>query len=143
MANVKLATASYALSAGGASGFSVMALSYAFSAPNDYAVPTGRVTLCITNGCTTAPIHVEMRSVWEGVSGVSSTSPMTVALLSNTYGFGGSAPVAQTLTLLPSGADAVLPYQFVAGSALQVWVLAASTVADAAGCSGQVTLWGN
>ena len=140
--NVRLATASYALSAAGASGFSLMVLSYALSSPQDFAAPQGTVTFCITNESTTAPLHVELRSIWTGFNGVSQTTPMTVALVSNPLTFGGSAMLAQTLVLLPSGMDAMIPFNWVAGSGLQAWILAASTVADAAGCSGQAILFG-
>ena len=142
LTNVRLATASYALSAAGASGFSLMVLSYALSSPQDFAAPQGTVTLCITNDSTTAPIHVELRSIWTGFNGVSQTTPVIHALTSNAQTYGGSALQNQQQTLLVSGQGAVLPFTYVVGSGIQVWLIAASSIADAAGCSGQVGLWG-
>lgn len=140
LTNTRLALASYALSAGGTCGFSLVALSYALSAPHDFA--PGTVVVCLTNESTTAPLHVEVRSQWTDMASTVRTTPLTVARVSNSLGFGGTSSVqAQTLTLLASGQDATLPFQFWAGSMIQVVVYAASTVADAAGCSGQVALW--
>jgi hypothetical protein len=141
---MRLATASYAfLSAGGTCGASLLALSYAYQGIMDYGAPGGMFTVAITNAASTAPLHVEVRTTWTDLRGVSQTTPVPVGRPSNTQTFGGSALATQTLTLLLSGQGGLLTYEHVAGSALQVWILTASTVADAAGVSGAVTLWGN
>lgn len=140
LVNSRLALASYVMSAAGASGASLMVLSYAMPAPND--LWGGNVfTVHLTNAAPTAPLHVQMRTTWTDMNGTSQTTPVTLGFVSNTQTFGGSALYAQTLAFLVSGQGAVIPFGNVTGSAVQVWLLAASTTADAAGVSGAVQLW--
>lgn len=120
--NLRLGIASYALSAGGAAGFSLLVLSYAVP-PNWLGGNAGNFVVGITNDSNTAPFNVNMRSTWLDQNGVSQTTP---------------SQISYTLT---SGQDAILSFTGIAGSALQVWIIAQAAVADAAGCSGQVTLW--
>ena len=139
--NTRLALASYALSAGGACGFSLVALSYLMSAPQDFT--PGTVVVAVTNDSTTGPIHVQVRTTWTDQNSAVQTVPLTVDYVSNAATFGGVASTVapRSVVLLLSGIGAVLPFQFYTGSALQVVILAASTVADAAGVSGQISLW--
>ena len=140
LVNSVLATESYVMSPGGASGYSLLAISYPMSSPNDFWVDN---TFCValTNTQTVAPIHVEIRGTWTDMNGVSQTTAMPVGFPSNTQTYGGSAVALQTLTLLLSGQNATIPINNVIGSGLQVWLLAASTTATNQGASGSITLW--
>lgn len=140
MVNALLASVSYVMSPGGASGYSLMALSCPISVSQDF---WSENTYCIavTNTVTTSPMHVEVRATWTDLNGVSQTTAIPTAKVSNFQGFGGSAIALQTLTLLLSGQNAVIPIDYVIGSAVQVWLLAASTTATNVGPSGLITLW--
>ena len=140
LVNSLLASVSYAMAPAGASGFSTLALSYVLSAPNDFW-PANTFCVGVVNTQTVAPLHVELRTTWTDINGVSQTTPLTVGRVSNTQTYGGSALYAQTLTLLLSGQNAIVPYDNIIGSAIQVWLLAASTTATNQGASGSITLW--
>ena len=140
MANNLLANALYSISAAGASGFSQLAISCPLPGPLGYGVEN---TFCvaITNTQPAAPIHVEGRTTWTDANGTSQTTPIPVAYISNLFTFGGSALITQTLTLLTSGQNAIVRFDNVIGSALQIWLYAASTTATNVGASGAITLW--
>jgi hypothetical protein len=140
LTNSRLAVGSWALSAGGTSGASMVALSYALSAPNDF---WGNNTFVIglTNNSTTAPLLIEMRTVWTGLNGVSCTAPMMITTASNIQSYGNSGVEPKTAYLLASGKGGLLPFTGVVASTIQCIIMAASTTADAAGASGSITLW--
>ena len=119
--NLRLGIASYALSAGGAAGFSLLVLSY--PVPAMWLGQGGTLVVGITNAAPTAPFNVNMRSTWTDQNGVSQTTP------------------SQSSYALTSGQNALLSFTGMVGSAMQVWIIAQAAVADAAGCSGHVTLW--
>jgi hypothetical protein len=97
--------------------------------------------VAVTNRVSNAPLLVELRSVWTDLNGVSTTTPVIPRYISNTATFGGAALQASPQTLLLSGTHAQIVYPAAAGTAVQVWLLAASSIADNAGCSGAVALW--
>ena len=136
--NVRLALASYALSGNGTCGFSAVALSYPMSAPSDFST----FVVALANDSTVAPIHVEMRSVWTANNGFAQTMSIPLAWVSNPFGFGGTSAVfPQTLAVLASGKNMLLPVQNFVGSSLQVVVLFASNTASTIVASGQISLW--
>ena len=140
LTNSKLVTTSYALSAGGVSGFSMVALSYVLSSPNDLW-NGATFTVAITNDAPTAPLLVEVRTAWQGMNGASCVTPLAVDRISNNQSFGNSGALPVTATLLTSGRGGTLTYTGVAGSAIQVVIMSASSLADAQGCSGSISLW--
>ena len=119
--NLRLGIASYALSAGSVVGFSLLVLSYPIPAMG-FGQP-GTFVVGITNAAQTAPFNVNMRSTWTDQNGVSQTT------------------ASQNSYALTSGQNALLSFAGMVGSTMQVWIIAQAAVADAAGCSGQVTLW--
>lgn len=136
--NVRLTLASYALSGNGTCGFSAVALSYPMSAPSDF----GTFVVTIANDSTVAPLHVEFRSVWTANNGLTQTMALPLAFVSNPLGFGGTSAVfPQTLLVLASGKNMLLPLHDWVGSSLQVVVLFASNTASTIVASGQIGLW--
>ena len=139
--NTLLANALYSFSAVGGSGASVLAASVVFSAPGGDNARQGRYAVLVTNNTSHAPLHIETRVVFTDVQGISTVVPHTLFLVSNTQSFGGSAAQAQSLILLLSGQDALVPLEVVAGSALQIILLAASNTSATAAISGVVQVW--
>lgn len=140
--NVLLGISNYTLSHAGVCGASV-AVSFTLSSPANYMEPQGRVTVFITNDTTVAPIHVEPRLLFTDLCGVVLSMPLAVGLLSNTQPFGSaqSALQIQTLFMLLSGQDAAIPMVGVAGSALNIVIMAASNTASGTNITGTVAAW--
>ena len=133
--NMLAALGSYAFGASAASGVSLTAISYTF--PNGLdTLLAGSMVLCIKNTHTADPVHVEMRSIWTDVNGVSQTTTIGVALS------GTSAPTIQKLIWVGSSEGVVIPYTNIVGSALKVVVLNAISGTAGTGASGTVSLWG-
>ena len=139
--NTLLANVAYSFSAVGGSGASVIAASVVLSAPGGDSQRQGRYAVLVTNNTSHAPLHVEPRVVFTDVTGVSTVVPHTMFLVSTTQSFGGSAAQVQSLLLLLSGQDALIPLEVLAGSALQIVLLAASTTSATAAISGMVAVF--
>jgi hypothetical protein len=141
MANTLLANAMYTLSAEGVCGASLMAVSFALSSPGGDYARQGRYVVTLTNDATVAPLHVQPRVVFTNRMGTSTTVVHTLFLASNTQAYGGSAPQAFGIVLVPSGQTLALPIEVVAGSVLQVWLMCASNPASSVYISGAAALW--
>lgn len=139
--NAQLANVAWTLSAEGLCGASITALSYLFSSPWGLQPPGGKYVLTCVNDDDTAPLHIESRVIWTDNAGTVRNTPYTQYLLSNTQSFGGSAAEAHTLVLVLSGGDVSIPLDVLAGSGLQVVILAASDIASATIVSGFMSLW--
>lgn len=139
--NTLLANVTYSFSAVGGSGTSVIAASVALSAPGDDYRRQGRYAIVVTNNTSNVPLHIEPRVVFTNVLGVSTVVPHTLYLASNAQTFGGSAAQVQSLVLLLSGQNALVPLEVLAGSALQVVIMAASNPTATAAISGVVQIW--
>lgn len=139
--NTLLANVTYSFSAVGGSGASVLAASVVLSAPGGDGQRQGRYAVMVTNNTTNAPLHVEPRVVFTDVTGVSVVVPHTLYLASNSQPYGGSAAQAQSLILFLSGQNALIPLEVLAGSALQIVLLAASNTSATAAISGVVQVW--
>ena len=139
--NTLLANVLYSFSAAGGSGTSVLAASVVLSAPGGDIQRQGRYAVLVTNNTSHVPLHLEPRVVCTDIQGVSTVVPHTMFLVSTTQSFGGSAAQAQSLILLLSGQDAIIPLDMVAGSALQIILLAASTTSATAAISGICQVW--
>lgn len=133
--NLLAAQGTYALGASAASGVSAVALSYTL--PNGLrSMMGGAVVLCVMNNHPTDAVHVQLRSIWTDMNGVSQTSVLGV-------GFSGtSAMTVQKMVLVASSESITIPYTNVIGSALQVVVLNAQAGVSSLGASGSVSIWG-
>jgi hypothetical protein len=141
LTNVRFALSNWALSGPLACGASLMLLSHPLSTYNDF-MPLRSVMVGVTNANSTLPVHIELRTVWTDINSALQTTPVVMERVSNTNAFGGSAFVAQSLLLLQSGNGAMVPYPVLAGSAMQVWMMLAASLASGSVASGQVTMWG-
>ena len=141
MANTRLVNVFYTLSAEGVSGTSLMAASWAMSAPAGDPRREGAYVVMVTNNAPTAPLHLHPRVVFTDPGGTSTTVAHVLNLISTTQAYGLSAPQVQTGVILLSGQGIALPLEFLAGSALQIWLIAASTTASAVYISGTVAIW--
>jgi len=139
--NARMANVLYSFSAAGGSGTSVLAASVVLSAPGNDNERHGRYAVMVTNNTSNAPLHVEPRVVFTDVSGVSTAVPHFVDIVSNAQTFGGSAAMMRSLALLLSGQAGLIPLDFVAGSALQIILLAASNTSATLAISGSVAVW--
>lgn len=139
--NTLLANVLYSFSAVGGSGASLVAASVVLSAPGGDGQRQGRYAVLITNNTSQAPLHLEPRVVCTDVQGVSTVIRHTMFLVSTTQSFGGSAAQAQSLILLLSGQGASIPLEVLAGSALQIVLLAASNTSATAAISGICQVW--
>ena len=139
--NTLLANVLYSFSAVGGSGASVVAASVVLSAPGGDSQRQGRYAVLVTNNTSQAPLHLEPRVVCTDVQGVSTVVRHTMFLVSTTQSFGGSAAQAQSLILLLSGQGAAIPLEVLAGSALQIVLLAASNTSATAAISGICQVW--
>ena len=139
--NQRLANALFTLSAEGVCGASLMVVSFALSAPGGDSERQGRYALTLTNMTSTVPLHVQPRIVFTDAQGTSTTVVQTLVLASNAQAYGGSAPQAHGLALLLSGQSVLLPLEGVVGSALQIWIMAASNPASSVYVSGAAALW--
>ena len=139
--NTLLANVTYSFSAVGGSGASVLAASVVLSAPGGDNQRQGRYAVIVTNNTSHAPLHVEPRVVFTTPGGVSTVIPHTLYLASNSQTYGGSAVQAQSLILLFSAQNALIPLEVLAGSALQIVVMAASNTSATAAISGAVQVW--
>lgn len=139
--NVRIANVQWTLSAEGVCGASIVAASILLSSPGGLRPDGGKFMLCVTNDTSNVPLHVEPRITWTDTAGTLQTIAYTQYLLSNTQTFGGSAAEVHTGVLALSGQDIAIPLDIVAGSGLQVALLAASDTASAIIASGAMSLW--
>ena len=133
--NILAAQGFFSMAASAASGYSSLALSYTFPRGIGSLVG-GSVVICIKNMSTTDPVHMEVRSLWTDMQGVSQTTTLGL-------GFSGaSALTVQKLALVNSSESVAFPYTNIIGSALQVIVMnAISGTSSAAPGSGTVSIW--
>lgn len=139
--NQLLAQRFFTLSADGISGVSLLAVSAAIGEKGMEFERQGRYVLCITNSTSVAPIHVQPRVVFVDPAGTSTTLVHMDVFVSNPLAYGGSAALGKGLFLAASGENAAFPLTGVAGSALQLWVLTASTTASTVVISGVAAIW--
>ena len=133
--NMLAAQGSYAFGASAASGVSITAVSYTLPNGMD-ALVAGSMVLCVANVHTADPVHIQMRSLWTDMNGVSQTTTLGVALS------GTSAPTLQKLVWVGSSESIAIPYTNVVGSAVLVVVMNAISGTAGTGASGTVSLWG-
>jgi hypothetical protein len=119
----------------------MMAASWAMSSPAGDPRREGAYTILITNNTSVAPLHVHPRLVFSDAAGTSTTVAHAIALVSTTQAFGFSAPQVQTGFILLSGQNVAFPLEFLAGSVLQIWLIAASNTASTVYISGAITIW--
>lgn len=139
--NVKVGVSAYNLSAAGTCGFSAL-VSFTFSAPDNFYEAGGKHTVVLTQSTSNVPLHLEVRALIDDLVSTFYV-PVAVGLLSNTQPFGSaqSAVQIQTLMMLLSGQDAVIPFEGVIGKGLQIAIMPASDVASATVVSGICGLW--
>ena len=130
--NMLAAQGFFSIVSSATSGTSSLAVSYPFSKGMG-SLMAGAIVICIKNSSSADPVHMEARTVWTDMQGVSQVTTLGV-------GFSGASAVTiQKLTLVASGESIAVPYTNVVGSALQVWVMnAASTTSSV---SGTVSIW--
>jgi len=71
--NQQLAQRMFTLSAEGVCGASVLAVSFALSAPGGDAHHQGGYVVMVTNLASTAPLHIQPRAVFTDLLGASTT----------------------------------------------------------------------
>jgi hypothetical protein len=139
--NVQVGMSAYSLSAAGTCGFSAL-VSFAVSAPDNNFNGGGKHTLVVTNETSDVPLHIQVRAeINDTVSTI--YVPVTLALLSNTQPFGSAQSAVQvnTLMMMLSGVDAIIPLEGIVGKSVQVAVMPASNPASATVVCGIVAVW--
>ena len=137
--NTRLAMANFTLSASGICGVSFLAVSLAFSSPDNQRGPAGGYVIVLVNSSTVVPLHIEPRMTYTDMDGVTQEAPFAHYLVSNTQAFGGSAFAPRSTYFLTSGQAMAVKLDSVVGSGLRVYVLAASNAS--AVVSGQCSIW--
>ena len=132
--NMLAARGAFSMITSAASGYSCMAISYTFPGGLEGYVG-GTVLVAVRNMSVTEAVHVELRSTWTDLAGVSQVATLGLGLS------GTSALTIQKIGLVGSNDGGVFPYTNVVGSALQVIILNAQSGVSAIGTSGVVALW--
>lgn len=137
--NARLALVSYTLTIGGACGASALVASVPLSAPDNMRAVGGKYVIALTNAASTVPLHLDLRLTYTDLLSTVQEVPFGQYLISNAMTYGGSAVTPRSLILLPSGQGIALTVDGWVGSALRVYVLAASDSTAAA--SGTCSVW--
>lgn len=124
--NVRLTNVNFNLASGATCGASAL-VSVVLSSPSDFAFPAGRWTLMIHNPAVDQSLDIEPRVTFTDAEDNERTVPL------------GPLFSAPAVISLGSGADAAIPLVGVAGSAVQIAILAGVTLTSAV--SGAASLW--
>lgn len=138
--NVKVGNQAYTLSHAGVCGASTF-VSMLLSAPAGFAPEGGRGVVLVTTNQNAVPLNVQARIVAEDVNGVAAEFPIPHDLVSNTTTFGPSAVQRREMLVGLSGENQHFQVIGICGSAIRVYLFAASNSTSALTVCGNVQVW--